>query len=60
MHTNTCIYEANITMGPGPGLVARDLWLVAVLHAASVIRCGGCASGSVRCITLAAPYAHTQ
>ena len=27
------------------------LVLVAVLHAASVIRCGGCASGAVRCIT---------
>jgi len=31
--------------------------LVAVLHAASVIGCGVCASGAVRCITLATPAA---
>ena len=35
-------------MGPGPGLVARVLWLYStiVLHAPpSVIRCWGCVAG---------------
>jgi len=49
-------------MGYGARARAGGTCLVAVSHAASVIGCGVCASGAVRCITitLATPAAHPQ
>ena len=34
------------TMGPGPGLVARVLWLYCMWLGASIIGCWGCATGA--------------